>query len=109
MHELLVTRFPQFQVLHRLFNEVLTLHRVDVEHGSMKPQYRGRLLTPEPSGSLEGYSHNLANLRALLDTIDPNHFRVPRVWLRNGPEDHQKRVLPRPFGAENYINSTSTA
>src|SRR5439155_18143875 len=102
MHELLVTRFPQFQVLHRLFNEVLTLHRVDVEHGSMKPQYRGRLVTPEPSGFLEGYSHNLANLRALLDNIDPHHFRGARCWLENGAEDHQESSLPRPVRASNY-------
>src|SRR5207245_9619167 len=102
MHELLVTRFPQFQVLHRLFNEVLTLHRVDVEHGSMKPQYRGRLVTPEPSGFLEGYSHNLANLRAPLDNIDPHHSRGARRWLENGAEDHQESGLPRSVCAKNY-------
>src|SRR5437879_13855864 len=99
MHELLVTRFPQFQVLHRLFNEVLTLRMVDVEHGSMKPQYRGRVVTPEPSGFLETYSHNLANLRALVDNIDPHHFSGARRRLENAADDTHAPALPRPATA----------
>src|SRR5438445_11403940 len=75
----------------------------------MKPQYRGRLVTPEPSGFLEGYSHNLANLRALLDNIDPHHFRGARCWLENGAEDHQERVVfPDPLGPRITIISPSS-
>src|SRR5438445_8025097 len=95
MHELLVTRFPQFQVLHRLFNEVLTLRRVDVEHGSMKPQYRGRLVTPEPSGFLESYSHNLPNFRPPSNTSNPHPFPVPGGCLEKVAENNKRRVLPR--------------
>src|SRR6266571_9320366 len=98
MHELLVARFPQFQVLHRQLDEVLTLHRVDVEHGSMKSQYRRGLVTPEPSSFLEGDPHNLTNLRALFDNVDTHYFRGARCRFENRAEDHKESGFSGPVG-----------
>src|SRR5690349_11982657 len=102
MHEQLIPRFPQFQVLHRLLDEILPFHRIDIEHGSVKLQDRRGLVTPEASGLLKSDSHNLTNLRPISYNVNSHHFRSSRGWLQNGAQGHEKSSFSRPVRAQNY-------
>jgi len=65
-------------------------------------------VTPEPSSLLEGDSHNLTNLRALLDNVDPHHFRGADVGFRIVQRIIRRVVFPDPFGPRITIISPSS-
>src|SRR5213594_740810 len=98
VHEHLIPRLPQLQVLHRLLNQVLPLRGFNIKHGRVELENRRRFVSPEASGFLKRNPHDLAHLVPSSTTSSPITFTVPPDGLRIVQSIIRRVVVPDPFG-----------